>query len=107
MGYGGINLCNDPCISPLHTHDVTGIVHTESSDPEPNTLGQFFTEWGVPLSDSCVGTFCSPTTIAVYVNGDVHAGDPRAIQLTNLEEIAIVIGTPPPLIPRTADFSKA
>jgi hypothetical protein len=82
-------------------------MHTESSDARQNTLGEFFIEWDVPLSESCVGTFCSPTKVAIYVNGELHTGDPRAIVLTDHEEIAIVIGTPPPEIPKTADFSKA
>src|SRR4051812_2167599 len=56
--YGGISLCSKPCISPLHTHDDTGILHTESASPLPNTLGQFFTEWGVRLTRTCVGTYC-------------------------------------------------
>ena len=43
ISYGGITLCAQPCISPLHTHDWNGIIHTESATPEPNTLGQFFT----------------------------------------------------------------
>jgi hypothetical protein len=92
----------------LHTHDVSGIIHTESASPEPNTLGEFFTEWGVVLDASCVATFCGPTTrIAIYVDGELTTGDPRAIQLTNQREIAIVIGTPPPRIPKSADFSNA
>jgi hypothetical protein len=108
MSYGGIQLCNEPCISPLHTHDVTGIIHTESATPEPNTLGEFFTEWGVALDPSCVATFCGSTTkIAIYIDGELSMSDPRAIQLTDQREIAIVIGTPPPQIPKTADFSAA
>ena len=108
VAYGGIDLCNEACISPLHTHDVSGIIHTESADPEPNTLGEFFVEWGVPFDASCVATFCSPTTkIAIYVDGELTTGDPRKIELTNHRVIAIVIGTPPPRIPVTADFSKA
>src|SRR5215207_11347768 len=47
VGYGGIRPCRRPFISPLHTHDATGIIHTESKSPEPNMLGQFFTEWSV------------------------------------------------------------
>jgi hypothetical protein len=106
--YGGIELCNEPCISPLHTHDATGIVHTESATPEPNTLGEFFTEWGVTLDASCVATYCSPSTpIAIYIDGALSTGDPRAIELTDRREIAIVIGTPPAEIPKTADFSNA
>jgi hypothetical protein len=106
--YGGIELCNEPCISPLHTHGVDGFLHTESSESEPNTLGEFFTEWGVTLDASCVATYCSPaTTIAIYIDGALTPGDPRAIELTDLREIAIVIGTPPAAIPKTADFSNA
>jgi hypothetical protein len=107
VAYGGITRCRKPCISPLHTHDATGIIHTESKSPEPNSLGQFFTEWGVRLNESCLGERCSPDGIAFYVNGKPYRQDPRAIELTDRKEIAIVIGTPPPEIPRTADFSKA
>jgi hypothetical protein len=105
LAYGGITQCRTPCISPLHTHDTTGILHTESATLTPNTLGQFFTEWGVRLSGSCVGEYCSPTPIAFYANGTPYTQDPRAIELTDLKEIAVVIGIPPPKIPETADFS--
>jgi hypothetical protein len=107
VGYGGIKQCRKPCISPLHTHDDTGIIHTESAAPEPNTLGQFFTEWAVRLNESCVGEYCRPKRIAFYVNGKPYGRDPRAIELTDGKEIAIVIGTPPAQIPKTADFSNA
>ncbi len=105
-GYGGIERCKKPCISPLHTHDDTGILHTESSTPDPNTLGQFFTEWGVDISSSCVADICDKP-IAFYVDGEKYTRDPSAIQLTYQEEIALVIGDPPAQIPRTADFSNA
>jgi hypothetical protein len=108
FAYGGIQLCNEPCISPLHTHDDTGIIHTESADPKPNTLGEFFTEWGVALDASCVATFCRPNTkIAIYIDGKPFQGDARTIELTDHREIAIVIGTPPSAIPNAADFSQA
>jgi hypothetical protein len=106
--YGGIDLCTGPCISPLHTHDVSGIIHTESASPVPNTLGELFTEWGVPLDQTCVATYCAPDTkVAIYVDGEAFTGDPRTIELTDRREIAVVIGTPPPEIPKTADFSNA
>ena len=106
-GYGGIRLCATPCISPLHTHDNTGILHTESATAVPNRLGQFFTEWHVRLGRACVGGYCRPSNIQFYVNGNRYKGDPRAIPLTNHKEIAIVIGTPPKKIPKTGDFSFA
>jgi hypothetical protein len=106
-GYGGIDPpCDTPCISPLHTHDVSGIIHTESATRKYNTLGQLFTEWNVKLDENCVNTYCKPDTdIAFYVDGKPYTRDPRAIPLTNLEEIAIVIGTPPAEIPSQGDFS--
>jgi hypothetical protein len=106
-GYGGIELCDQPCISPLHTHDSTGIVHTESATSEPNTLGQFFTEWGVRLTATCVKDTCEPTPIAFYVNGTHYTDDPAAIPLIDHAEIAVVIGDPPAEIPSTGDFSNA
>jgi hypothetical protein len=101
FAYGGINPpCARPCISPLHTHDTTGILHTEAKQSQFNNLGEFFTEWKVRLDRKCVGGYCRPTApITVYVDGDVYSGDPRQIELEDRREIAIVIGTPPDSIP--------
>ena len=106
--YGGIKLCARPCISPLHTHDTTGVLHTESATVTPNRLGQFFTEWGVRLSRSCVGGFCAPRApIAFFIGGRRFKGDPRTIGLADGREIAIIIGSPPAHIPAEGDFSAA
>jgi hypothetical protein len=106
-GYGGIEMCDDPCISPLHTHDTTGIVHTESAADDLLTLGQFFIEWNVRLEDGCVGEYCdADTEIAVYIDGERYDGDPALIELEDRREVAIVIGTPPAEIPDDADFSQ-
>ena len=105
--YGGIEMCDQPCISPLHTHDATGIIHTEAVDLEPHTLGQFFVEWGVELSETCVGEHCAPTPIAVYIGGERYDGDPQDIEIEDLKVIVIVVGTPPAVIPSTADFGNA
>jgi hypothetical protein len=101
ISYGGISPpCKQACISPLHTHSPDGILHTESARSHPNRLGQFFTEWAVRLTRSCVGGYCRPKTkIRFVVNGKQYTGDPRAISLTNLKEIALVIGKPPASIP--------
>jgi hypothetical protein len=96
-GYGGIDPpCQDPCISPLHTHSPDGVLHTESAMAEPNTLGQFFVEWGVTLEDGCVGEYCEPdTSIQVNLDGEAYEGDLADIELTDGLQIAIVIGLPP------------
>ena len=90
VGYGGIEEpCADPCISPLHTHDPDGVLHTESPTPTPNTLGEFLIEWNVTLPDDA----------KVYVNGDLYTGNVAEIELTDMLQIAIVIGVPPAVIP--------
>lgn len=103
--YGGIELCRRPCISPLHTHDSSGVIHTEAQSAKANTLGEFFIEWGVRLTESCVGPFCRDDELAFHVDGRPYTQDPRGIQLTDQKQIAIVIGRPPKEIPGRADFS--
>lgn len=98
--YGNISLCKQVCISPLHTHDDSGILHTETKTVSPNRLGQFFTEWGVRLDRNCVDGYCKPRSpIAIFVNGQRYTGDPRTIELADRTVIVIVIGSPPPSIP--------
>jgi hypothetical protein len=100
VAYGGITSpCNQACISPLHTHAAYGLLHTETAKRRPNRLGQFFVEWGVRLDRRCVGSYCKPTRIRVYVDGKLSTGDPRRILLANRREIAIAIGKPPGKIP--------
>ncbi len=92
--------CSKPCISPLHTHDDTGVLHVENDKERQITLGQLFTEWGVRFTADCVGGYCAPDKPhKVYVGGQQFTGDASTIVLKNLEEIAVVIGTPPPTIP--------
>lgn len=107
--YGGIAGCDQPCISPLHTHDASGVVHTESATEEDRVLGQFFREWNVRLDDRCVGEFCAPgTSILVFVDGEeVPLASAADLPLTNGKEIAIVIGDLPDRIPSEGDFSAA
>jgi hypothetical protein len=101
VGYGGISPpCSEVCISPLHTHFIDGVLHTESLQHKYNSLGEFFTEWDVALSSKCVGGYCKPVApFTIYVDGDPYTGDPRQIELKKGREIAVVIGTPPAEIP--------
>jgi hypothetical protein len=98
--YGGIEQCSQPCISPLHTHENDGVLHTESRSDLPNTLGQFFAQWDVALDETCVGGYCKDATnVEVYLDGELQEGNPATIALTDGKEIAIVIGTRPASIP--------
>jgi hypothetical protein len=86
--------------SPLHTHATSGLIHIEAASEERFTLGMLFTEWGVRLSDTCVGGYCRPATpIKAYVDGAVDNEPLPSILLKKGEEIALVIGSPPAHIP--------
>jgi hypothetical protein len=80
--------------SPIHTHSTSGIIHVESDRPRTFTLGQFFDEWGVRFSSSCLGGYCAGAgrQLRVYLDGRRVFGDPRRIVLTNRQEIAVVFG---------------
>ena len=70
-------------ISPLHTHDTSGVIHVESPTIRPFTLGEFFGVWGVPLRRAS----------QVYVDGRRVSGDPAGVRLTPHEEIVVLFGS--------------
>jgi hypothetical protein len=82
-------------ISPLHTHDTSGVIHIESPVQTDFTLGQFMTEWQVSTSADHLGgnTTDQSHTLTAYVNGKAVSGDPAAIVLHAHDEIALVYGT--------------
>jgi hypothetical protein len=105
--YIGIDIKNRR-ISPLHTHDASGIVHIESPEPTTYTLGQFFTEWAVRLTAQCIDSFCagpSRQNIAT-VNGQTFSGDPSTIPFSPHEQITLWSGPPgpPPQLPSSYNF---
>ena len=89
----GINYTS-PFISPVHTHDETGIIHVESDEVRDFTLGEFFDIWGVRFTKDCVGGYCSKgaDTLKVYSNGKPVTGDPRKLVLQSHQEIAVIYG---------------
>ena len=104
--YGGIELCAKPCISPLHTHDSdrhpphrigVGRTRTRSGSSSPSGA--------CGSSRTCVGGYCRPSSIAIYVERQAASRRPARDRADRPEEIAIVIGTPPTTIPKTGDFT--
>jgi hypothetical protein len=94
-------------ITELHTHDASGIMHVESAQTKPYTLGQFIAVWGVRLSQRCIGGYCGRPgkPLRFYLNGKPYLGNPNNLILKNHQEIAIVYGKPPKKIPSTFDFA--
>src|SRR6188472_1495605 len=83
-------------ISPLHTHDASGVVHVESPDVRAFTLGEVFGVWGVRLTPRCLGGYCASGAdrLRVYVGGRELTGDPRLLHLAPHSEIVVAFGTP-------------
>lgn len=90
----GVHTAFPAFISPIHTHDETGIVHVESPTVGKFYLGEFFDIWGVRLTSACIGGYCADekNSLTFYVNGERYQGDPRRIELTPHEELTIVYG---------------
>jgi hypothetical protein len=95
-------------ISPLHTHDASGVVHIESPVKRQFTVGELFSEWDVSLSESNIGALraSSDKSLRVFVNGVPQSGNPAATIFNAHDEIAVVYGTPQPgeSIPSRYDF---
>ena len=80
------------CFYWLHTHAADGIIHIESPVQRAYTLGEFFDEWGQPLSPTQVGPAHGKVT--VLVNGQVFTGNPRDVPLGSHENLQVEVGTP-------------
>ena len=82
-------------IAELHTHDASGIIHVESPNTRPFTLGQFFDVWGLRLTPTCVGGYCAGKgkLVWAWVNGKRFRGNPRTIVLRSRQEIVVAFGT--------------
>ncbi len=76
-------------LSPIHTHDASGIIHVESPVVATFRLGQFFAEWRVSLAGA-----------RAWVNGQ-PASDPAGIVLVDHQMIVVAWGTPPDPVPAT------
>ncbi len=86
------------CFYWLHAHANDGIIHIESpSTTQTFTLGQFFDEWGIPLSKTQVGPAKGPVTVLFTSPGSttgIYTGDPRNLPLGDHYEIQLDVGTP-------------
>jgi hypothetical protein len=86
------------CFYWLHTHAEDGIIHVESpSSTETFTLGQFFAEWGIPLSSTQVGPVSGKLTVffaAPHKKVGIYKGNPANLPLGSHYQIQIDVGTP-------------
>jgi hypothetical protein len=80
-------------ISPLHTHDATGVIHIEAAKKDVFRVGQLFQEWGVTLNKTCLASFCADEThqLLGFDNGQL-VPDPASIPFDEHAEIVIWYG---------------
>jgi hypothetical protein len=59
------------CMTSLHTHDATGLIHIEAPEKRDFTLGDFFAAWKQPFNQSEILGYKTDAThrIRVLVNG--------------------------------------
>jgi hypothetical protein len=103
-GYQAVQTAQGPfvetgsCFYWLHTHATDGIIHIESpSTTLQFTLGQFFSEWGVPLSSTQVGPATGKVTVFFTSPGHatkIYTGDPANLPLGDHYQIQLDVGTP-------------
>ena len=89
-------------LTQLRTHDATGIMHVESPTKRTFVLGQFFGEWGVKLTKTCISTYCGD--LHWWVNGKKMTGNPAQLALKPHQEIVIAFGKPPFPVPASYKF---
>lgn len=82
-------------ISPIHTHDASGVVHVEAPAVRTFTLGELLGVWGVRLTRSCLGGYCATGAqrLTVFADGRPVNGDPRVLPLAPHAEIVVAFGT--------------
>lgn len=85
----------NPRTYPLHTHDISGVIHIESTDIRSFTLGQFFDVWGQTFSEDCVLDKCNNGLyrVQMYVDG-MESLEFREHVLKEGEVITITYGSP-------------
>jgi hypothetical protein len=100
-----IGIDDNTCVYYLHTHDTSGELHIESPVARKFTLGNFFDIWGQPLSISHLASIAltKKQHLRAYLNGKRYVGNPRSIELTAHQLIALEVG-PPFVRPAGFDF---
>jgi hypothetical protein len=102
------NLGIDPqgrFISPIHTHDTSGVVHMESTSYYPFTLGEFINIWGVDFTDQQLGGYKAGNgkVLQLWVNGK-QVADPVNYKM-KAHDIMILGYGKPGSFPHKASFN--
>jgi hypothetical protein len=95
----GIN--DNTCLYWLHTHATDGVIHIEAPQTKNFTLGQFVDIW------KNTGSRPPPSgNPSIFVNGQPVSGGLSDVQLNAHDEITLVYGTSPSVIPSFYQFPE-
>lgn len=76
-------------MSPIHTHDSSGVIHLEMGKWHACTLGDFFDVWGQPFDRDRVLSSVGPVTMTVDGN---PSDEYRNLILQDGQKIVIRVG---------------
>lgn len=99
----------EDCMSSLHTHNETGIIHIESPIQRDFTLGDFFYNWDETLNENQVLDFKTDFNhgLKIFVNGK-ESTDFENLVLEDDQEIFInyyLLSKGPDPLPEPYDFA--
>ena len=95
-----IGIVDNKCLYWMHTHDDSGVMHIESPKSEDFTLTQFIDIW------KTTGDFpISGAIPKIFVNGQSVNTALDNIKINKHDEIALVYGTIPLVIPSVYQFN--
>ena len=97
-----IGIYDNSFITEIHTHTPDGVIHVESAQNRPYTLGQLFGEWSVRLNATCLGRYCGD--LHWWLDGKPQTRDPADLILKPHQEIMIAAGKPPAHVPSSYAF---
>ncbi|HEX6461417.1 MAG TPA: hypothetical protein VF032_21050 [Thermoleophilaceae bacterium] len=83
-------------ISPIHTHDTSGVIHMESAKFYPFTLAEFLNVWGVYFTNNQLGSYKAGdggNVLQLWVNGK-QVADPVHYKLKAHDVLVLGYGKP-------------
>ena len=94
-----IGIVNDTCLYWIHTQDDSGIIRIEAPSNNQFTLGQMLDIW------KATGSNLLPSGIpTIYTNGQQMSSSLNATVIKPHDEITVVYGTKPSIIPASYQF---
>jgi hypothetical protein len=90
-------------LAPLHTHDSSGIIHMEATEPYPFKLSQFIAVWGIKFTNTQLGAYKDENgkELALYANG-TRVASPIEYVMKPHDKLVLEYGNPKSFV---KDFS--